>query len=334
LEKIMNTCKISLVNKSIMGLLIWLVLFTGLVAAQTSSGAGRLTLSLQPSLDSEGNIMATTITKAELLGTDGTVMVTGTTTGGTAQFNLSSIAPGDYFIRVNDLADDLVPTRIDDPSTAINEFVGQKLRVAVIGELYNPTYKIDTFSKGQGKQSVVGFSDGATLTPERYAYVILSLKTSPQKLEVRIIGSAAQINSYTPSMPNHPSTSTLTNPPFSKWIISETTILDTRRTFKSGHGYNYNGTDSNCNVCHVNMDTKPVTFSDVATTSGWCFRCHYGKGGADSGFIDTTVISTPLPTTAAPTARTAASTATPGAPAFEAFLAISALMVVILVRRR
>jgi hypothetical protein len=122
-------------------------------------------------------------------------------------------------------------------------------------------------------------------------------------------------------MPNHPST---LNPPFSTWMMGE-----------SNHASNYNGTDSNCNTCHVNLDTKPATFSDVAITNGWCFRCHYGKGGLYR-FIDTTVISTPVATTAAPTpiATTAVPTATPGAPAFEAFLAISALLVAILVRRR
>ncbi|MCZ7393023.1 MAG: hypothetical protein ABOK23_02985 [Candidatus Methanoperedens sp.] len=318
----MNTCKISLVNKSMMGLLIWLVLITGLVAAQTSSGAGRLTLTLQPGLDGNGSIKATSIAKAELSNPDGTLVRTATIIGGKAQFDLSGVAPGDYFIRVNDLADDLVPTRIDDPSTAISQSVGQKLRVSEIdNNLSDPTYKIMTFSRGQGAPPVVGYSDGATLTPERYAYVILSLKTSPQKLEFRILGSAAQINSYTPTMPNHPST---LNPPFSTWMMGE-----------SNHASNYNGTDSNCNTCHVNLDTKPATFSDVSITNGWCFRCHYGKGGLYR-FIDTTVISTPVPTTVIPTpiATTVVPTATPGTPAFEAFLAISALLVAILVRRR
>jgi hypothetical protein len=317
----MNICKISLMNKSIMGLLIWLVLVTGLVVAQAGT-AGKLTLSLQPSLDSEGNIMATTITKAELLGTDGTVMVIGTVTGGTAQFNLSSIAPGDYFIRVNDLADNLVPTRIDDPTKAISQFVGQKLHVTVIGSLSDPTYLIHIFSKGMGHHPVVVYSDGTNDSPETYAYVILSLKTSPQKLEINTIGTASWLNSFTPTMPTHPNTSTATNPPFSTWIFGD-----------KNHADDYNGTDSKCNTCHVNMDTKPATFPDVTTTSGWCFRCHYGKGGID-GFIDTTVNSTPMPTTPALTATTAVPTATPSTPAFEAFLAIAILLAVALVRRR
>ncbi len=333
----MKMSRISLVNKSIIGLVVWLILVTGLVAAQTGT-AGKLTLSLQPSLDGNGNVKATSITKAELLGTDGTLMKTATLSGGKAQFDMNGVAPGDYFIRLNDLPDDLVPTRIDDPGMDINQFVGQKLRVSVIGDPLDPTYKIETFSKGQGEHPVVEYSDGAAFPPERYAYVILSLKTSPQKFEVRILGSGAQINSYTPTMSNHPSVPPLTNPPFTKWILSETIILDAQGTFQTGHGYTYNGTDSNCNGCHTDMDTKPATFSDVSFTSGWCYRCHYGKAGIDSGFIDTTVISTLATTTAAPTETTTATTAAPTqtqkAPAFEALLGISALLAAILVRRR
>ncbi len=325
----MKMSRISLANKSIIGLVIWFILVTGPVVAQTGT-AGKLTLSLQPSLDGNGNVKATSITKAELLGTDGTLMKTATLSGGKAQFDLNGVVPGDYFIRVNDLPDDLVPTRIDDPNTDINQFVGQQLRVSVIGDPLDPTYKIETFSKGQGKHPVVEYSDGATLSPERYAYVILSLKTSPQKFEVRILDGGEQINSYTPTMPVHPSTNT----PFSKWIISETIVLDTQGAFQTGHGYAYNGTDSNCNGCHTDMDTKPATFPDVSFTSGWCYRCHYGKAGADSGFIDTTVASVPVATTATPTETTAAPTQTQKAPAFEAFLAISALLIAILVIRR
>ena len=100
---------------------ICLILGTGLAAA------GTLTVSLQPSLDSKGDIIrAKSITKAELLRMDynGTITtVTGTAANFTALFNLSGIAPGDYFIRVNDLTDNLIPTRIDDPTKDINLFL-------------------------------------------------------------------------------------------------------------------------------------------------------------------------------------------------------------------
>ncbi len=317
----MNTHRKHLLNKSLIGLLVWLTLCIGLVAAQTTTG--RLTLSLQPSLDREGDIKATSITTAELLGPGGTVMITGTVAGGTAQFNLSGIAAGNYFIRVNNLADDLVPTRIDDPTKTINQFVGQKLRVTVIGSLSDPTYRVQTFSKGQGEHPAVVYSDGTNEAPETYAYAILSLKTSPQKLEINALGTASQLNNYTPTMPTHPSTSTATNSSFSEWMLGE-----------KNHASDYNGTDSKCNTCHINLDTKPATFTQIRTLNGWCYRCHYGKAGVDEGFIDTTALAATPTATSTPVATTAAPTATPKTPAFEALLAISALLIMVLVRRR
>lgn len=321
----MNTHRKHLVNKSIIGLLIWLTLGIGLVAAQTpmAATAGKLTLSLQPSLDREGDLKATSITTAELLGPDGTVMINGIVAGGTAQFNLSGIAAGDYFIRVNGLADDLVPTRIDDPTKAISQFVGQMLRVTVIGSLSDPTYRVQTFSKGQGEHPVVVYSDGSNEVPETYAYVILSLKTSPAKLEINALGTASQLNNYTPTTATHPSTSTAVNPTFPTWMLGD-----------KNHANDYNETDSKCNTCHVKLDTKPATFMQVATSNGWCYRCHYGKAGVDAGFIDTTALAATPTATSTPIATTAAPTATPKTPAFEALLAISALLIMVLVRRR
>ncbi len=319
----MNTHRKHVVNKSLIGVMVWLTLCTGLAAAQT----GMLTLSLQPGLDSDGDIKATTITTAELLGTDGTVMITATLAGGTAQFDLSNISAGDYFIRVNGLSDDLVPTRIDDPTKAVSQFVGQKLRVSVIGNISDPTYRVLTFSKGQKENPVVVYSDGTNVIPETYAYAILSLKTSPQKLEINALGMASKLNSYTPATPTHPSTPTATNPTFAEWMMGE-----------KNHAADYNGTDSKCNTCHFNLDTKAATFAQITTSNGWCYRCHYGKAGVDEGFIDTTALaatptatSTPISTAAV---TTAAPTATPSTPAFEIVLAISALLTMILVRRK
>jgi hypothetical protein len=317
-----NTHRKHLVNKTLIVLVVWLTLYIGLAAAQTSMTAGILTLSLQPSLDGSGNIKATSITSAELLGLDGTVIKTATPAGGTAQFDLGSIAGGDYFIRVNNLADDLVPTRIDDPTKAINQFVGQKLRATVIGDLSDPTYTISTHSKGQGHHPVVRYADGVVEPPERYCYVLIYQKTSPQKMEIRVLGTADLLTTFTPRTATHPSTSTETNPSFSTWMI-----------FGKSHGIDYNGTDSKCNTCHINLDTKPATFTAVTSTNGWCYRCHYGKGGDDNGFLDTIAL-TAVTTTATPIATAAAPTATPKTPAFEALLAISALLIMVLVRRR
>jgi len=318
----MNTHRKHLVNKSLIGLVVCLTLFIVLAAAQTSMAAGILTLSLQPGLDGKGDIKVTSITSAELLGLDGTVIKMATLTGGTAQFDLGSIGGGDYFIRVNNLADDLVPTRIDDPTKAINQYVGQKLRATVIGNLSDPTYAISTHSKGQGHHPVVRYADGVIEPPERYCYVLIYQKTSPQKMEIRVLGTAAVLTTFTPSAATHPSTSTATNPSFLTWMI-----------FGKSHGIDYNGTDSKCITCHINLDTKPATFTQITTLNGWCYRCHYGKGGNDNGFLDTIAL-TAATATSTPIATTAAPTAAPKTPAFEALLAISALLIMVLVRRR
>lgn len=320
----MNTFKRSLVNKIAAGLLIFFLLSMGIVAVQAAE-VGRLTLSLQPGLDREGDLKATSITGAELLGTDGTVIINGAIAGGSVQFNLSGIAAGDYFIRVNNLVDDLVPTRIDDPMKDINQFAGQKLRVTVIGNLSDPTYRAQTFSKGQGEHPVVMYSDGTNEIPEKYAYVILSLKTDPQKLEINVLGTASQLTGYTPDRATHPSTSTAVNPTFSEWMLGE-----------GNHAFDYNGTDSKCNNCHINMDMKPATFTQIKTSNAWCYRCHYGKGGIDNGFIDPASLTaaTPVSTIPPPTTTTVKPAATKKTPAFDALLAISALFITVLVRRR
>ncbi len=185
--------------------------------------------------------------------------------------------------------------------------------------------KITTFSKGQGEHPVVVYTDGTNETPEEYTYVILSLKTSPQQIEIIVLGTATQINNFEPVGTIHPSTLTAVNPPFSIWMLGET-----------NHGYDYNGTDGKCNTCHGNLDTKPKD-SSMITSNGWCYRCHYGKEGDSSGFIDMTALSAATSvsatTTSAPTTTTIAPTITQGAPAFEALLAISVLLAMVLVRR-
>jgi len=66
----------------------------------------------------------------------------------TAQFNLSGINPGDYFIEVNDLAGDRVPTRIDSNESDINQSIGIRLRNSVIGNISDPTYRIKARLEG------------------------------------------------------------------------------------------------------------------------------------------------------------------------------------------
>jgi hypothetical protein len=135
-------------------------------------------------------------------------------------------------------------------------------------------------------------------------------------------GRGQSINSFTPTASTHPSTSTSINPPFSKWMFG-----------KGSHGNDYGGDDSKCSTCHGNLDTKPSKFSEITVNNGFCFRCHYGKGGSDKGFVlDTSAWYTPATTTAKPTASP--TTATSKTPAFEALSAIAALLAVLLIGRK
>ncbi|VVB51584.1 Uncharacterised protein [uncultured archaeon] len=302
----------------ILGLIICLFFGTGLVTAQE---AGTLSFTILPGLDAKGTIKAANMTSAELLNADGLVVTTATVATNTAKFNLSGLTIGDYFIRINGLSDDLVPTRINDATVSINQYVGAKLRLSIIGNISDPAYKIATFSKGQGEHPSVRYPDGVNVAPESYAYIILSMKESPQILEIRSLGTGSELNTYSPGEANHPDSSTWTNKSFSDWILSA-----------DNHATNYNGTDSQCNMCHIDMDTIPATLVDIKLDNGWCYRCHYGKEGFDSGFIDTTAVVTPVETMAVQ--QTPAPTATPKAPAFEALFAIGALLIAMLVSRR
>ncbi len=307
---------------------ILLALCTGLASA------GTLTFSLSPSLDSKGDIIrAISITKAELLDVNVTITepaAIGTVVSdNTAQFDLSDVKPGDYFIRLNNRSDYIFPTRIEDPTKDINQFVGQTLRVSVIGNLSVPVYIFKTYLNGLGP---VNCSDGYQVSPN--SYIKLSLKTNPQELEVNgfriypgvydyVIG-VWRILDYTPTTPSHPSTSTSTSPPFSKWVFS--------------HGDDYGGNDSKCSNCHGSLDTKPASFSEITVNNGFCFRCHYGPYLPSIVWLVQEDVCRyhphplPLPsevmTTSTPTAKPTAalSTTTQTTPAFEA---ISALLIVL-----
>lgn len=302
----------------VIGLFVWFLLGAGLGAAQS----GKLTLSLQTSLDSSGDsIKATSITKAELLSTTGTVINTATIIGGTARFDLSGVQAGDYFIRVNDRADDLVPTRIDDPTEDIVQSVGQTLRMAVIGNLTYPTYRIKTFSKGNGEHPIVNYPDGTNET--RYSYVLVSLKTDPQRLEVRVLGTAAELTNFSSRLGMHPISGDM---PFATWILGD-----------DNHGVdaNYGNNDSKCSKCHGDLDAQPPKYENVNPHNGWCFKCHYGKGGDPNGMVDPGFsASSATPTTITPKPTAVVPTATPKAPAFEVLIAVSALLIAILLRRR
>lgn len=247
-----------------------------------STGPGKLTLNLETSLDQEpdGDIVATSITKAELLSKDGSVVKTATISGGTAQFDLSGMVGGDYFIRVNDLNDNLVPTRINAASKDVNQFVEQKLGFSVIGSLTDPTYRIKTFSKAQGGPAVIKYStaDGTDtapiVTPEEYAYFVVSPKATPQKIEIHVLGTAVLLNSFASATGKHLS-------PYDYSYVEWQGAAG-----ENHHGDIYGGDDTKCSGCHGNLDTHVAKHSDIETSNGWCFRCHNGKGGDGMGFID------------------------------------------------
>lgn len=334
----MKSHKRSSVNKSIaVGLVVWFVLGTELVAA------GTLTLNLEPSLDGKGNIRATSITDAKLSDYQGIFILNdkiykaATITNGTAQFNLGDGDAGNRYIMINTLYGDLIPTRID-PTKDIHQFVGQKLRVSVIGNLSDPTYRFDTFTTEQGKHLTVSYYDG-NYSPEVLGpfygtvYTILSLKANPSFQVITLgaprLGREQKIIDYTPTALTHPSTSTSINPSFSKWMFGE-----------GSHGIDYGGNDSKCSTCHGNLDTKPSKFSEITINNGFCFRCHYGKGGSDKGFVVDTIglgIGTPAPPTTKrttvpykPSATTAKPTAQAGpeAPGFEVAFGIIGVLAV------
>ncbi len=302
-------------NNIIAGLLmILLISGTGLAAA------GTLTLTLEPSLDGKGEIRATSITDAKLSDVEGIFVLNGITynaatiTNDTARFSLRNYGmagnpyvnagdSGSRYIMINNLYEDLIPTRIDDPTKDIHQFVGEKLRVSVIGNLSDPTYRIETFTISQGyDHPTVSYPDG-NYSPYVIGmfygdvYTVLSLKTNPS-FHVIMLGTPREgreqgIIDYTPPSPIHPSTSTSINPSFSKWMFGE-----------GSHGIDYGGNDSKCSTCHGDLDSKPAKFSEITVNNGFCYRCHYGKGGSHNGFVVDTIrlgIGTPVPLTMTPT---------------------------------
>lgn len=234
-----------------------------------AAGASQLALSLEPTLDSNGNgnIKATTITKAELLNKFGVVIKTATISQGSAIIDVTGLGVGDYFIRVNDLGDDLIPTRIDNSSASINQLVGEQLRTSVIGSIADPTYRIKTYSKGNGEHPVVRYSSGANISDNKFAYAIMSLKTTPQSIETRLLGNGALLSSFSPSSSSPHS--------FQTWIFGN-----------DNHGKE--ATKSNyaiCVECHGNPDTHASSHKAISIDNGWCYSCHFGKGGDPNGMV-------------------------------------------------
>ncbi|MBM3474225.1 MAG: hypothetical protein FJX75_13230 [Armatimonadetes bacterium] len=231
-------------------------------ASDAATAAPTLTLSLSTQLDtSPGAVKATSITQAELLNTAKTLVKTATIAGGAAQFDLTGLAAGHYFIRVNALASDLVPTKIDNPALSMTQFVGQKLRNSVIGTLASPKYRIETFSKGQAWPQVVRYSNGTAATPKGWAYVIL--QPGSKKMEIRYLQTAVLLTKHSHGGPHS----------FSTWMLGPT---------------NHGKSTMNCASCHGSTSSHPASYSGINEGNGWCFKCHYGPTGPSKGMVKPT----------------------------------------------
>jgi hypothetical protein len=234
-----------------------------------------LTLSLDPTLDQpDDDVKATSISAATLLDDTGAVKVVATLSSGRALFALQGLSPGDYFIEVNGDADDLVPTRIDDVASSLTQTVGQKLRASYVGPSGAPTYRINTYSGGQGQSPVVKYSDGTTV-PGEQPYVIYSFATS--QLEIRLLGTAGALTSLPlPRCVGH------------AYDAADAWLLNTTNQDHHGDLFNADGGASECQTCHWYGSMKKFTYATITPTDGWCYRCHYGTGGSSAGFVDPT----------------------------------------------
>ncbi|MBZ0177325.1 MAG: PQQ-dependent sugar dehydrogenase, partial [Candidatus Methanoperedens sp.] len=234
-----------------------------------ASAAPNITLTLNSTMDG-GNATVTSITGAVLLDRAGAIIETAVLPDNmTAQFDLNGITPGDYFIEVNGLADDRVPTRIDSNESDINQSVGMRLINSVIGNETTPAiYRIK--ARSGGRHPVVNYNTGANET--KYPFVIVSALTS--KIEVRAVNTSEELSNF--------STTGITHP-FQTWILGS-----------NNHGIVYNGTDT-CSGCHGNLAFKQPNYANIiplnTSSGGWCFKCHNGPGGDASGFVDPAVVA-------------------------------------------
>ncbi|KPQ43719.1 MAG: hypothetical protein MPEBLZ_01739, partial [Candidatus Methanoperedens nitroreducens] len=164
-----------------------------------ASAAPNITLTLNSTMDG-GNATVTSITGAVLLDRAGAIIETAVLPDNmTAQFDLNGITPGDYFIEVNGLADDRVPTRIDSNESDINQSVGMRLINSVIGNETTPAiYRIK--ARSGGRHPVVNYNTGANET--KYPFVIVSALTS--KIEVRAVNTSEELSNFSTTGITHP----------------------------------------------------------------------------------------------------------------------------------
>jgi hypothetical protein len=234
-----------------------------------------LAVSLDPTLDQpDDDVKVTSITSARLFDEMGVAKRDASLSLGSASFALQGLSAGDYFIEVNGDADDLVPTRIDDPTSSMMQTVGQKLRASYIGPPGQPTYRLNTYSAGQNESPVVKYSDGTTI-PSEHPYVIYSFATS--QLEIRLLGTGAALTSLPlPRCVGH------------AYDAADAWLLNTTSQDHHGDLFKADGGAATCRTCHWYGDTKKYAYGVISSTDGWCYKCHYGTGGSAAGFVDPT----------------------------------------------
>jgi hypothetical protein len=235
----------------------------------TPHGAGKLTLSLDPTLDQQdGNVQATQLMSAALVDTNGKSVANAAIVDGTAVFDLAGVKAGDAFIVVNDDSSNLVPTRIDKSAAGVAQRVGQKLRNSYIGSDQSPSYRINTYPD----DPVLKFSDSSTESSKQ-AYVLADF--SGAETSIRVLGTASVLTSLA-----------LSKCPGHSYVSADAWLLNTMGKEHHGDIFSADGGAADCMGCHTNYGTKPRASSDVSPSNGWCFRCHAGPDGPKSGFMD------------------------------------------------
>jgi hypothetical protein len=224
----------------------------------SASAVPTLTLTLNSTLTSGGTAKITKITSADLLDARNAVVKTATIASGKARFDYAGLAAGFYSIRVNNLPNDLVPTKLDSLTLNTWQWVSPTLRHTVIGSLTNPKYRIMTYALGQAGHPVVDYSDGSNSSPTRYAYDMLYLRSNPVRLDIRRLGKNTRLTMLAAGGHHNMAT----------WALA--------------HG----GSTSSCTSCHGTLTNKQAVFTDIRTSKGWCYRCHYGPDGAGQGMVD------------------------------------------------
>ena len=215
---------------------------------------------------------ATSITSADLLDVANRTAARATLVAGSAVFSLAGLGAGDYFVKVNEDGDDLVPTRLDDSTADVSQRVGQKLRASYIGPTSNPSYRIKTWSAGQKSEPAVKYSDGAPVDGEQ-PYVIMTL--AAPLVELKVLGTGVLLTALTPPAMH------ADDAPFDAWI------LNTKGKDHHGDKFAEDGGPSSCSGCHWDEGKKPLGgYAAVRSSKGWCFACHNGDEGPGAGFVD------------------------------------------------